>query len=598
MVDAVIVSTGRAGLAKSWRGAFNMTYGPTTITNLNSRSCRPYSSQRASAKPGAVHMRTAPMRRYRRLCSTLAAAFACLALVSCASSLKEQDDDGQRPTVQTTNGPVRGLVVNGVNTFLGMPYAAPPVGDLRWKPPEPPARHGLLDAAQFGKRCAQIQTFGVFATPSFEEDCLYLNVFAPAKAARDDKRPVMVWIHGGGHFNGASDDYDASKLVKDGSTVVVTINYRLNVFGFLAHPALDAEGHAFGNYGIMDQQAALRWVRQNIRAFGGDPDNVTLFGESAGGQSTLANMVSPGARGLFHRAIAESSPLVSRLVAGWNKDLPAAQEFGRQFATAVGCPDQSAQCLRSLSAADILKRGMAFQTNQHIVDGTVLPLPYAEAFPTGRFNRVPLIIGTNRDEWRWLRAILELESGKPLTAAEYPAAIAATFGQANAARIIGRYPLSAYASPSLALGAAETDGGLTCPIRNLAQWISRHVGPTYAYEFVDRTAPSYMAPVSFPYGAAHTFEIQYLFPLYRGSTGTPQPLNEAQTLLSDAMVSYWTTFARNGDPNSPKTPPWPRYIDGATSDNWQSLQLPAPVTAPRGDFAAEHQCAFWGMLSE
>ena len=527
----------------------------------------------------------------------IATAFFGLAVGSCALVQPGQDNDG-RPTINTTDGPIRGIVTKGVNTFLGIPYAAPPVGDLRWRPPAPAVRHALLDTVQFGNRCAQIETFGVFATPSFEEDCLYLNVFAPGNITPEDKRPVMVWIHGGGHFNGASDDYDASKLVKDGDTVVVTFNYRLNVFGFLAHPALDAEGHPFANYGILDQQAALRWIRQNIRAFGGDPDNVTLFGESAGGQSTMANMVSPAARGLFHRAIVESGPLISPLVAGWNKDLPAAEDFGRRFAAAVGCSDQSAQCLRSLSARDILTRATAFQTNQHVVDGTVLPLSYASAFPTGQFNRVPLVIGMNGDEWRWLRAQIELGSGRSLTAAEYPAAIAATFGAGNAARIIERYPLGAYESPSLALAAAETHGGFSCPIRQMAQWVSRHVEHTYAYEFVDRTAPSYMTPVSFPYGAAHTFEIQYLFPLYRGATGRPQPLNAAQTRLSDDIVSYWTTFARKGNPNSPKTPVWPRYTDEPARDNWQLLRLPTPVTTPPGTFAAEHHCDFWDTIRQ
>jgi para-nitrobenzyl esterase len=542
------------------------------------------------------------MTRLRDLITAAAqlttAALAGLAVLS-APALADQRQDGRgyRPTVHTTEGPVRGLVKDGVSTFLGIPYAAPPIGDLRWRPPAPPAHHGILDAVKFGNRCAQIVTLGVFAKPSFEEDCLYLNVFAPAKAKHHDRRPVMVWLHGGGHFNGASDDYDASKLAKDGDTVVVTINYRLNVFGFFSHPALDNEGHTFGNYGIMDQQAALRWVRDNIRAFGGDPDNVTLFGESAGGESTLANMVSPTARGLFHRAIVQSGPVISPLIAGWNKTVPDAQEFGRQFAATMGCTDQSAQCLRSLSVSDILNRGAAFQGNQHIVDGTTLQLPYDTAFSSGQFNRVPLLIGSNRDEWTWIRAIVESATGAPMTAAEYPAAIAATFGAANAAAVMERYPLSAYASPSQAIGAAETDGGFICLTRKMIKSIAGYEVPTYAYEFADRTAPSYMAPVSFPLGASHTFEIQYLFPQYHGATGTPKPLNEAQTRLSDAMVSYWTTFARKGNPNSRGTPFWPQYAGRHSSDNWQSLRLPEPVTMAPGDYAAEHQCAFWDMLS-
>lgn len=508
------------------------------------------------------------------------------------------DSSRARPVVNTTDGPVRGFVANGLHTFLGIPYAAPPVGDLRWRPPVPVARHALLDAVKYGSRCAQISTFGVFAKPSVEEDCLYLNVFTPTTIPAQGKHPVMVWIHGGGNFNGASDDYDASKLVKEGNTIVVTINYRLNVFGFLAHPALDNEGHLFANYGILDQQAALRWIRNNIQAFGGDPDNVTLFGESAGGQDTMANMVSPAARGLFHRAIVESGPIITPIINGWNKDLTTAEDFGRKFASAVGCPDQSAQCLRSLSTEEILKRSMDFQTDQHIVDGTILPLSYVQAFTSGQFNHVPLMIGTNHDEWRWLRAIVELDTGKPMTAADYPAAIASTFGKSNEAKIINRYPLSDYTSPSVALATAETDGGFSCPMLRMAKTVARYEPNTYVYEFADSTAPSYMSPVSFPYGAAHTSEIQYIFPLYHGATGTPQPLNAKQELLSRQMVSYWTTFARNGNPNSPKTPTWPRFAEKASQENVQLLNSPKPVTATRGSFAAEHQCDFWDSLSE
>lgn len=542
----------------------------------------------------------AQMRRSPRLFAIrmflMATAFAGLALVLSACG-GGQHDDGKAPTVATTEGPVRGAVANGVMTFLGIPYAAPPVGDLRWMPPAPPAHHALLEAVAFGKRCAQINTLNVFAAPSYEEDCLYLNVFAPVNAASQGKRPVMVWLHGGGLFDGESNDYDASKLARDGGAVVVSINYRLNVFGFLAHPALDNEGHTFGNYGIMDQQAALRWVQNNIGAFGGDPKNVTLFGESSGGESTLANMISPTAQGLFQRAIVESGPVISPLIPGWDKDVPTAEDFGRRFATAVGCPDQRAACLRSLSVRDILTKSGDFQTTQTIVDGTTLPVHFATAFPSGQFNRVSLLIGTNRDEWRWSNAVVELATGKPLAASDYPTAIAGTFGQAHAAQVIKHYPLSSYGSPSLALSAAQTDGGFSCPMRLMTKQVASFGVATYAYEFNDRTAPTYMAPVSFPYGAAHTLEVQYLFPLYHGATGTPQPLNEQQKKLSDAMVSYWTTFAQYGNPNSDKAPFWPAYADAPASDNWQSLQLPKPVTTPTGDYAAEHQCDFWDTLN-
>ena len=207
--------------------------------------------------------------------------------------------------VATSDGPVEGFAKNGVTQFLGIAYAKPPIGALRWMPPQRSAKWTAVRKADtFGPTCAQVTTLGPFAgPPNSNEDCLYLNVFSPVGSS---KLPVLVWIHGGGYFDGASNDYDPTKLVTKGKLVVVTLNYRLNLFGFMAHPALNAEGHAFGNYGLMDMQEGLRWVQRNIAAFGGDPNNVTLGGQSAGAGATAANVLSPGAKGLFHRAIFQS----------------------------------------------------------------------------------------------------------------------------------------------------------------------------------------------------------------------------------------------------------------------------------------------------
>jgi para-nitrobenzyl esterase len=213
----------------------------------------------------------------------------------------------QTRVVHVADGDVEGSAADAVDQFLGLPYAAPPVGDLRWKPPQAPARWtGTLQATKFANTCAQQQR-GVFAAPSKSEDCLYLNVYAAhAAGVPATKQPVMVWFHGGGLFSGESNDYDGSKLVQRGHVVVVTLNYRVGVFGFLSHPAINGEGHPAINYGIMDQQLALKWVQKNIAAFGGDPDNVTIFGQSGGGTAVMANLVSPLSKGLFHRAINES----------------------------------------------------------------------------------------------------------------------------------------------------------------------------------------------------------------------------------------------------------------------------------------------------
>jgi para-nitrobenzyl esterase len=518
--------------------------------------------------------------------------------------------------VRTSDGPVKGLKQEGVNVFLGIPFAAPPTGELRWRPPQPPSKWSRTrDTVAFAGTCAQTNTLGAFAAPSMNEDCLYLNVFAPSRGRKDDGRdawddgdrdhdergwdwgdhgkrrlPVMVWIHGGGLFDGSSNEYDGRKLAKDGDVVVVTINYRLNIFGYLAHPALDAEGHAFGNYGYMDQQFALRWVQKNIAAFGGDPGNVTIFGESAGGNSVLAAMASPTAKGLFHRVIAESGSYVA--VAREQK-LADARNYGSAFAAAAGCSNQSAACLRSLSVQDIIARAGQFTgTAVTMVDGSILKNTIVDTLNSGKFNRVPIINGANRDEMTWFVGITELATGHALTVAEYPAALATQFGAANAPDILHEYPVSDFNSPSEALAAAYSSQIMVCPQRTLNRILSRYV-PTYGYEFADRSAPSAGPTVSFPYGAAHTFEIQYLFSGYHGATGTVHPLNTAQKKLSDDMVSYWTTFAKTGNPNSRETPDWPGY--NSNKDQYQALQLPRPVVT--STYSTRHKCDFWDGLA-
>src|SRR5262245_30829179 len=274
------------------------------------------------------------------------------------------------PVVATDKGPVRGVATGEVQAFLGIPYAAAPIGDLRWRPPqEHAAWQGVRDASELGAHCPQLAS--PYGRPSTSEDCLFLNVFAPGKTnqGRPHLLPVMFWIHGGGLVLGLSDGYDPAKLVAQ-DVVVVTINYRLGELGFLAHPALAAESPtgAAGNYGLMDQQAAMRWVQRNIRAFGGDPDNVTIFGESAGGCGVPSRLASPLAAGLFDKAIVESG-------AYWlvQPTLAMAEADGTAFATRAGCSAQTAACLRSLSVSAIL----AAQTAPTMVpnlDGFVLPL--------------------------------------------------------------------------------------------------------------------------------------------------------------------------------------------------------------------------------
>jgi len=347
------------------------------------------------------------------------------ALVAAAPAVSASTLDGQAaagasgPVASTANGAVRGLASGAVDEFLGIPYAAPPVGALRWRPPQPAASWpGVRDATQFAPHCPQLA--GPFGQASTSENCLFLNVFTPSHRQAGSHFPVMVWIHGGALVSGESNDYDPAQLAAHGVTVV-TINYRLGALGFLAHPALaDANGQS-GDYGLMDQQAALRWVQRNIASFGGNPRSVTLFGESAGGLSTLSQVASPQARGLFERAIAESGSYNLT-----QASLSSAEAAGEAFAANAGCASQTAACLRSLPVPAILASENAAGYTPNI-NSEVLPETLKTAFATGKFNRVPIINGTNRDEWRLFVALSEL-AGNPVTASNYQSMISSTLG--------------------------------------------------------------------------------------------------------------------------------------------------------------------------
>ena len=355
--------------------------------------------------------------------------------------------------------------------------------------------------------------------------------------------------------------------------MVVTLNYRLGVFGFFAHPALSAEsGHGSGNHGLMDQQAALRWVQRNIAKFGGDPRRVTIFGESAGGLSVHSHLASPLSAGLFHRAIVESGAYALS-----QPSLAQAEAQGSAVAALAGCADQSLSCLRALPVGTLLAALAATGTASVIpdLDGQVLTQSVGAAFTSGQFNRVPVIEGSNHDEWRlFVATSFDLVRG-PLAASQYIGAIAATLGvpPGTAAFLASFYPLAAFPSPDLALSALGTDAIFACNSRKAARLLSQFV-PTHAYEFNDENAPQlFLPPVSYPYGSAHASELQYLFDL---RSQIPHPALAAdQQQLSQAMVSYWTNFAKVGDPNGFGTPLWTAY-DRAT-DRMQSLLPPQPV---------------------
>jgi para-nitrobenzyl esterase len=478
--------------------------------------------------------------------------------------------------VRTSDGPVRGTVTRDHSSFQGIPYAAPPVGDRRWTSPAPPTPWTApRDATKPGATCAQADGF-IGDKPSDNEDCLTLNVTAP-RGARN--LPVMVWVHGGGFFSGSSNHYDGTQLATKGDVVVVTVNYRLGVFGFLAHPDLPGSG----NYGLEDQQAALRWVRRNVAGFGGDPGQVTLFGESAGGMSTCNHLMSPGSAGLFARAIIQSGPCTMDKewpLGSWlPRPLATAEQLGEQVAEDVGCTDVA--CLRGKPVADLLAASEGGQGFGPAYGTRVLPLSPAEALKSGRFAHVPVMQGTTRDEHRTFQAGMEYYTGQPTSVDDYTTGLDDFFGPAKAAKVRAHYPLNE--APGAVVSNIWTDSAWSCTALRTDQLLDRHT-TTYKYEFADENAPwlpGVFQP-SFPTGAYHAAELQYLF---TGAYDGPK-LPAAQQKLADQMVSYWTRFAHTGNPNGPGTPYW------GTS----SVQSLAPGAVRPVDFATEHQCGFWNSL--
>jgi para-nitrobenzyl esterase len=501
---------------------------------------------------------------------------------------------GPAPVVTTTDGAVRGTAGSAGDAFLGLPYAAPPTGNLRWRPPQPPAHwRGVRDATSFAPSCPQNPSGNPFLPPGLmSEDCLYLNVYTPAPRSSDaGGRPVLVWIHGGGLTQDGGRNYDPATLAADG-VVVVTINYRLGALGFLAHPALAARpGGPAGNYGLMDQQAALRWVQANIRRFGGNPHNVTIAGESAGGLSVLAQMVSPGARGLFQKAIIQSGAFALN-----QQPLAAAETAGEAFAAKAGCPDQTAACLRNLPVADLLSS--PFSGIPGVVDGQVLTEPIGTSLAAGRFARVPVLDGTNHDEERIFvsfgRAIsgginVAIPGDGTVTADSYQTDIAAVLAvpAARAATIAAQYPPAAYPSAAVAFSTLVGDASFACPALQLDSLTAKRV-PTFAYEFNDDAAPQIFVPSLIPPAVAtHGSELQYLFELPNAPVrGT---LNADQQALAASMQAAWANFAATGNPATTAVP-WPAF---GRADRASVLSLVPPQPQLEIDFAARHHCSFW-----
>jgi para-nitrobenzyl esterase len=514
------------------------------------------------------------------------------ALVSIAAPSAATSASVAHRVVRVNGGFLRGVSHGDVTTFLGIPYAAPPTGDLRWRAPRPAAGwHGVRDASQFGPSCPQATTFNPFLPLGpISEDCLYLNVYTPNSSNRGrHSHPVLVWIHGGGLTEDGARNYDGSKLAAEG-IIVVTIDYRLGALGFLANPALATRpGGPSGNYGLIDQQAALRWVQRNIARFGGDRRRVTIAGQSAGGLSVLAHLVSRGSRGLFQRAIVQSGAFALN-----QRSLADAEASGEQFASAVGCSQNTADCLRQAPVEDLVNNfGVEIPGD---VDGSVLTEPIGTALDQGKFAHVPILDGITHDEERlFVDALgIAVSNGtnvlvpeRPVTNDNYQSNIAGALGvsQQRAAAIAAGYPLASYPSADVAFSTLMSDANFACPALRIDRLTAgRH--STFAYQFNDDNAPFVLAPPGqFPAVATHDSELPYLFD--QPNTPVPATLDADQQALAATMRAAWANFVAYGDPSSIALP-WPSFAHAGSV-----MSLTTPQSTVTSDAESLHRCSFW-----
>jgi len=498
--------------------------------------------------------------------------------------------------IQLADGDVQGTTDGSVRQFLGIPFAAPPVGALRWRPPQPVTPWaGTLDATTFSDACPQLPSIN--GTPSESEDCLYLNVWTPDPAPTEPL-PVMLWIHGGSNVSGSTGDgvpfpgydglylYDGSTLARERNVVIVTTNYRLGVFGFFGQADLAGEDGSYphaGNQGLLDQRAAMEWVRDNITAFGGDPEKVTIFGESAGSFDVCAHVVSPLSRGLFHRAISQSG--------GCGVGVRTAEEASAAadaISTAVGCdaaPDELA-CLRAVAVADLLDAAAGgpegSETSLGIaIDGGFLTDHPRTSFDIGDFAEVPYLLGANKDE-----GTLFFVGSTPITTnAEYQAVLLEQYGP-YAAAISAMYPVNAYASPQDALIRVFGDSRLVCSTYDVARRVADAIKPrrkVFAYAFLRVPPLPFIGLLDL--GAFHGLEIAYVF----GSIPPPTTTDE---VLGLQMREYWTRFATKGKPKAKKARGWPRF----KTKSWKMLGLD-PYLSKMRDYARP-ECDFWRTIYE
>lgn len=476
-------------------------------------------------------------------------------------------------------GQLSGVERVGVQQFLGVPFAAPPTGPLRWQPPRPPIWRGNWDATKFGAACAQGNPV------SGSEDCLTLNIYRPPEAKN---APLMVWIHGGFFTGGDASIFDGSALARQYGVVVVTVNYRLGPFGFLP-----IAGVTDGNLGLYDVLAAVRWLRQNAFSIGADPNNVTLFGQSAGAAAICTLMTAPSARGLFHKAILQSGSCASST---FYTPLNTAQRVGLGLVRGLRCDGGDvATCLRGKTTAEVAAVRLA---GRSLIDPVPLPPVYGDAliplappqaFEQNRSMNIPLLLGSNREEGQifepYIPPLLRnsrliARAGTWLLLPDY----AVVLGQ--------RYPQRNGEAPIRSLMRLITDDVFACPTSWLAGKVARRM-PTYFYEFSDPRPPlSVGGQVSGEYGAYHGSELVYVMETPIVGLAQPENFTPAQAKLATQMGEYWTSFARSGQPAALGLTQWPPYNLAMP----RVMALEPAATALKAGFAGEHQCDFWNAI--
>lgn len=476
--------------------------------------------------------------------------------------------------VLTKEGVLSGFILDeetGLEVFRGVRYAEPPFKDLRWRPPVPVQKWKGLKMCQLFSPIAP-QNVGKNVSEHQSEDCLFLNIWTTKTNQPDAKLPVMIWIHGGGLNRGwgHKEFYDGSAFAERG-VVLVSINYRLGALGFLAHPALSAESDqgVSGNYGILDQMEALRWVQRNIAVFGGDPDNVTIFGESAGGTSVSALCASPLAQGLFHKAIIQSpwmfgyidnlaEPNFANLKQPY-ASLPSAETLGVEWAS-KHTSDQGAEglaALRSLSFTEVVKT-VGYYRTRPTVDGWVLPDHPQAVFRDGKQAKIPVVVGTTKDEGNYFSGFVDYEKRS-----EFEKKLVSFYGS-DAKQVLALYPGETKQELKAAGSEYVTDAWFVQPARQLLDGMAQFSSPVFQYQF------SRGYPNNPKLGAPHAVELRYVFNTLKNSEEHPE-----SQLLADQVTDYWVQFAKTGDPNREGLPEWPLY----TTKNKAYLDLDIEVTS-------------------